>query len=83
MSVDNKDFSDYTPYSDGQAAGWQPDKETGKVLDENDTRRRISIAEGQVKHNQLGWMRLTVGHCYLPSMLPPNCVLPWLLQSTC
>ena len=26
-------------------------------------RRRSSIAQGQIKHNKLGWKRLTVGDC--------------------
>ncbi len=70
MSVDMKDRSGYAPYSDGQVTGWQPDKEKyqEEELDEQAGKRRISIAEGQSKHNQLGWKRLTVGHCYLPSI---------------
>ena len=62
-----KDDSDYAPYADGQATEWQPDKEKfqEEELDEQAGRRRTSIAEGQVKHNQLGWKRLTVGQFYL------------------
>ena len=71
MSANTKDYSDYAPDADGQAAGWQPDKEKfpEEVLDEQPGRRRTSVAEGQIKHNQLGWKRLTVGRCYLPSTL--------------
>ena len=68
MSVDIKDHSGYAPYSDGQAAGWHPDKEKfqDERLDGKADKRRVSIAEGQIKHNQLGWKRLTVGHYSLP-----------------
>ena len=64
MSADKKDYPDHAPHEDGQAAGWQPDKEKfqEEELDEQPGRRRTSIAEGQIKHNQLGWKRLTVGH---------------------
>ena len=70
MSADIKDYSGYAPFADGQATGWQPDKEKfqEEELDEQAAGRRTSIAEGQIKHNQLGWKRLTVGHCYLPSI---------------
>ena len=85
MSVDAKDQSGFAPYSDGQATDWQPDKEKFQEgeLDEQARRRRTSIAEGQIKHNQLGWKRLTVGHPYLPFISSPHWVLPWLLTSTC
>ena len=85
MSVDIKDHSGYAPYSDGQAVGWQPDKEKfhEEELDEGGKRRRVSIAEGQIKHNQLGWKRLTVSYCYLPSRWSPHWVLPWLFTSFC
>ena len=68
MSAEMKDHSDYTPYADGQANGWQPDKEKfqEEEVDEPVLRRHTSIAEGQVKHNKLGWKRLTVSHCYIP-----------------
>lgn len=70
MSVDKKGGFDYASYSDGQATAWQPDKEKfqDEELDEQGRGRRDSIKEGQIKFNQLGWKRLTVGHCYLPSI---------------
>ena len=72
MSVDTGDDSDYAPYSNNQAPEWKPDKEKVREgeLDERDKRRRTSIAEGQIKHNRLGWKRLTVYHPYLPSIRP-------------
>ena len=61
--VDVKAFSGYAPYSDGPTTEWQPDKEKFEEGDlAEQARRRSSIAEGQIKHNQLGWMRLTVSH---------------------
>lgn len=70
MSNDMKGSSDCSPYSDVQTTEWQPDKEKYQEdgLDEQGRRRRSSIAEGQIKHNQLGWKRLTVSYCYLPSI---------------
>ena len=74
MSVEIKDPSGYAPFSDAQATGWQPDKEKfqEEELDERASTRRVSIAEGQIKHKKLGWKRLTVRHCYLPSTSPPH-----------
>ena len=85
MSVDVKNTSGYAPFSDAQATGWQPDKEKFQEedSDEQASRRRVSIAKGEEKHSKLGWQRLTVGHCYLPSISPPRWVLRWLLTSTC
>lgn len=85
MSVDEKNPSRYAPFSDAQANGWQPDKEKYQEdeLDERASKRRVSIAEGQVKHNKLGWKRLTVSHCYLPSTSLPHLVVRWPLSSTC
>lgn len=62
MSVDFKDNSGYAPHSDGMAAGWHPDKEKfhDEKFDGRGDKRRVSIAEGQIKHNKLGWKRLTV-----------------------
>ena len=42
--------------------GWPPGPEKYDIEQTNtrDARRRTSIAEGQVKHNQLGWVRLTI-----------------------
>ena len=84
MSLDHKDASGYAPYSDGQTAGWQPDKEKfqEEELGGQTSKRRVSIAEGQMKHNQLGWKRLTVRHCCLPSILPPHWLLPCRFTST-
>ena len=70
MSINANDYAEYDPYADGQAAGWDPEKKEEKLdeeeLDEQAKRRRTSIAEGVIKHNRLGWKRLTVGHFYLP-----------------
>ncbi|KAL8770760.1 MAG: hypothetical protein Q9209_003627 [Squamulea sp. 1 TL-2023] len=64
MSVaSEKERSDHTPHN-GYAPGWEPDKEKfpeeDEELDERARRRRTSIAEGALKHNKLGWRRLTV-----------------------
>ena len=85
MSLDMKKRPGYAPYSDAQATGWQPDKEKfeEEELDERANSRRVSIAEGQIKHNKLGWKRLTVSHCYFPSTPAPHYALRWLLTSTC
>ncbi|KAI4229832.1 MAG: hypothetical protein L6R40_008042 [Gallowayella cf. fulva] len=60
-AVEKTDSSDDAPYST-QAPGWEPDKEKfpDDKLDERARRRRTSIAEGVMKHNKLGWKRLTV-----------------------
>lgn len=62
MSVDKKAGFGYAPYSDGQATGWQPDKENlqEEKLDAQGAGRRQSIAEGQTKFSKLGWKRLTI-----------------------
>ena len=67
MSVDEKDRAapGYSPFSNGGSLGWDPEKEKkGKydeeALDERARRRQSSIAEGKIKHNKLGWKRLTV-----------------------
>ena len=42
-----------------------PEPDSEKQREEyqgRDERRRASIASGQVKHNKLGWRRLTVGN---------------------
>ncbi|KAL8952987.1 MAG: hypothetical protein Q9222_001138 [Ikaeria aurantiellina] len=47
---------------------WKPDKDKeappdnlyGEAMDEATTKRRASVAEGQMKHNKLGWKRLTI-----------------------
>ncbi|KAL8799901.1 MAG: hypothetical protein Q9182_005558 [Xanthomendoza sp. 2 TL-2023] len=56
-----KEHSDYGPESE-KMSGWNPDKEKlpDDELDERARRRRTSIAEGAMKHNKLGWKRLTV-----------------------
>lgn len=57
-------FSNDKKDSDSWAAApppWQgDDKYDMDPVDTRDARRRTSIAEGQVKHNRLGWVRLTV-----------------------
>ncbi|KAI4208780.1 MAG: hypothetical protein LQ349_009639 [Xanthoria aureola] len=68
MSIATKDYSEDATYSDGHGHAWKPDMEKGDkqdqlqepVLDEKATARRASIAEGQMKHNKLGWKRLTI-----------------------
>ncbi|KAK4695937.1 hypothetical protein P7C71_g1907, partial [Lecanoromycetidae sp. Uapishka_2] len=62
MSTGMKDNLEYSPDSDDRANGWHPDKEKFQEddLDDYGRSRRESIAEGQIKHNQLGWQRLTV-----------------------
>ena len=66
MSIETKDFSEYAPYENGHAPKWDPEKDKldEEELGADDLRRRSSIAEGQIKHNKLGWQRLTVGPCY-------------------
>ena len=83
--LDQKDETGYAPYSDGHAAAWQPDKDNFQDGEhaEKATGRRISIAEGQVRHKKLGWQRLTVRHCYMPPTSPPPSVLPWLSTNVC
>ncbi|KAL8800298.1 MAG: hypothetical protein Q9223_007389 [Gallowayella weberi] len=56
-----KEHSDYGPESE-KTSGWDPDREKipDDELDERARRRRTSIAEGAMKHNKLGWKRLTV-----------------------
>ncbi|KAL8691713.1 MAG: hypothetical protein Q9218_003127 [Villophora microphyllina] len=60
-AVKLREDSEYAPYSE-KASGWEPDKEKfpEEELDERSKRRRTSIAEGAMKHNRLGWKRLTV-----------------------
>lgn len=67
MAVNTEDYSEYAPYSNGQGSEWKPEKEKfdEQELDERDMRRRTSIAEGQIKHQKLGWRRLTVGHLHV------------------
>lgn len=62
MAVNTADYSEYAPYPNGQESEWKPEKEKfdEEKLDERDMRRRSSIAEGQIKHQKLGWQRLTV-----------------------
>ena len=79
MSVATKDYSDDSPYSNGYAPAKDKDVEKFDVekldedeLDEKAVRRRASIAEGQVKHNKLGWKRLTVCHSLDDSLEPPG-----------
>ena len=69
MSVKIKDYSPFAPRSDGDSPEWKPDKEKfqEEEMDPRDMRRRTSIAEGQMKHNKLGWKRLTVSRSRLPS----------------
>ena len=80
-----KDEFGYAADSDDQAPEWQPDKDNfqdgGHA--EKATDRRLSIAEGQVRHKKLGWQRLTVRPCYMPPTSSPHSVLPCLLPSTC
>lgn len=54
MSDKVSDDVEYLPDSDAEK---QREKYQG-----GDERRRASIASGQVKHNKLGWRRLTVGN---------------------
>ena len=72
--VNGKDESGYATYSDGQDAAWQPDKDNFQEGEhaEKATGRRVSIAEGQVRHKKLGWQRLTVRHCYMPPTSLPR-----------
>ena len=84
MALDEKDPSGSPPSLDGQATDSQPDKE--RFQDEGlngqaGRQRRTSIAKGQIKHNKLGWKRLTVRHPYLPSIPTLHWVLPWLLTN--
>ena len=69
MSVNVKDYSPFAPHSDEGSSEWKPEKEKfqEEELDPRDMRRRTSIAEGQMKHNKLGWKRLTVSRSGLPS----------------
>lgn len=69
MSVAAKDDSEYAPYSNGHAPAMDKDEEKfdEEELDEKAVRRRASVAEGQIKHNKLGWKRLTVCHALMTS----------------
>ena len=64
MSVNTGDHAEYAPYANVEASQWELDKEKehfdAEELDEGTTKRRVSIAQGQIKHNKLGWKRLTV-----------------------
>lgn len=69
MSTATRDYSEYNPFSNGQAPTTDKDVEkfdmeklSDEEFDEKAVRRRASIAEGRVKHNKLGWKRLTVRH---------------------
>ena len=70
-----KDYSPFDPHSNGESPEWKPDTEKfqDKEMDPREMRRRTSIAEGQMKHNKLGWKRLTV-------RVPPACLLPGLVK---
>ena len=57
MSDKVSDDVEYAAYTDGE-------KQKEKFHDGGpDERRRSSIAIGQIKHNKLGWKRLTVRDC--------------------
>ncbi|KAL8666789.1 MAG: hypothetical protein Q9168_007411 [Polycauliona sp. 1 TL-2023] len=68
MALATKDYADSS--SDPASQTWKPDMEKGNSqdqalqipssTDEKLTTRRASIAEGQLKHNKLGWKRLTI-----------------------
>lgn len=63
------DYTKDSPQLDGDTTQWKSDMEKGakmeqsqspEQLDEKTAMRRASIAEGQMKHNKLGWKRLTI-----------------------
>ena len=56
MSDKVSDDVEYAAYSEGE-------KKEGIQDRQRSDRRRSSIAQGQIKHNKLGWKRLTVGDC--------------------
>lgn len=56
MSDKVSDDVEYAAYSEGEK---QEELKDGQPYN----RRRSSIAQGQIKHNRLGWKRLTVGDC--------------------
>ncbi|KAI4190875.1 MAG: hypothetical protein LQ348_003588 [Seirophora lacunosa] len=68
MSFAARDYNEDSPDSNGAATQWKHDVDKRDikeqlqepVLDEKATLRRASIAEGQMKHNKLGWKRLTI-----------------------
>lgn len=66
LSEPEKDGSDpSTPDGDIQHSPpppWQPGTEKYDIehMSDKEGQRRLSIAEGEVKHNKLGWVRLTI-----------------------
>ena len=85
MPVNAKDHLDYAPDSDDPSPDRQQDKEKfqNEGLRQQPGRRRTSIAEGQIKHNQLGWKRLTVDHHSIAFYILTTLGAPLALQTTC
>lgn len=64
MSTIEKSDSDASP-NGGEfrsAPAWQPGTEKYDIeqMDTHEAQRRGSIADGEIQHHRLGWMRLTI-----------------------
>jgi len=61
-SLSDKDNDSPSPARQDQPPSWQTGQEKYDIdqMDSREYRRRSSIADGEIKHNQLGWVRLTI-----------------------